>query len=215
MPTAPEGQARRIYGGNPHRRAVALTFDAGSDAGYAGRILDVLAAEHVTATFSVTGRWAESNPDLVRRIAAAGHQLMNHSYDHRSFTGVSTRSAPLTSAQRREEVERTDAIVSGLIGHGLAPWFRPPYGDTDTSVDADLGAFGYGFDVLWTVDSLGWKGLPAPEITTRCLDRAEPGAILLFHVGSASQDAAALPSVIAGLRAAGYGMRSVADLLEG
>jgi peptidoglycan-N-acetylglucosamine deacetylase len=214
-PAAPTGPALRVYGGNPNRREVALTFDAGSDTGYTAQILDVLGAEHITATFSLTGQWAEANPDLVRRIAADGHQLMNHSYDHRSFTGRSTETAPLTFAARRDELARTESVVARVAGVHLVPWFRPPYGDTDASVDRDLGRLGYRYDVLWTVDSLGWKGLSGPSIVQRCLERAVPGAIFLFHVGSASQDAAALPSLINGLRRAGYGFDSVARLLGG
>lgn len=211
--TAPVAPARRIYGGNPDRRDVALTFDAGSDAGFTAMILDTLRAHRIVGTFSITGRWAEANPGLLRRIAAEGHQLMNHSYDHRSFTGRSTGAAALSFDARRDEIERTDAAVARIAGVGLAPWFRPPYGDVDASVDADLGRLGYAYDVLWTVDSLGWDGLGAEQIARRCLDRAEPGAIYLFHVGSASLDAVALDAVIRGLRQRGYGFRSVRELL--
>ena len=82
-----------ISRGDPNRRMVALTFDAGSDVGFTAQILAVLDRSGVAATFGITGRWAESNPDLVRRIASAGHLLMNHTYEHRSFTGVSARPA--------------------------------------------------------------------------------------------------------------------------
>jgi hypothetical protein len=58
------------------------------------------------------------------------------------------------------------------------------------------------------VDSLGWNGLPADQIVERCLSLAEPGAIYVFHVGSASQDAAALQAVIDGLRTRGYAIGS-------
>jgi hypothetical protein len=57
---------------------------------------------------------------------------------------------------------------------------------------------------MWTVDSRGWMGLAAPLITQRCTDLAEPGAIYVFHVGSASQDGPALQGIIDGLRAANY-----------
>ena len=67
--------------------------------------------------------------------------------------------------------------------------------------------------MLWTADSLGWDGLPAEEIVRRCLDRAEPGAIFVFHVGSASEDAAALQPIIDGLRGMGYSMTTVSDLI--
>jgi peptidoglycan/xylan/chitin deacetylase (PgdA/CDA1 family) len=66
---------------------------------------------------------------------------------------------------------------------------------------------------MWTVDSLGWNGLSAAAITERCLSNAEPGAIYLLHVGSASQDAVALQSIIDGLRANGYSFATVPALI--
>ena len=199
--------------GDPSRRTVALTFDAGADAGFTAQILDTLAAEGVTATFGLTGAWAEANPELTARIGAAGHQLVNHTWDHRSFTGVSARPAITSSAERRDQLERTEAVVSRLTGRSTKPWFRPPYGDYDASVNADVGAAGYRWNVLWTVDSLGWQGLSPSAITTRCLNGAAPGAIYLFHVGAASADAAALPAILAGLRAQGYAFGTVADVV--
>jgi len=200
--------AVQIRRGNPDRRTVALTFDAGSDVGSTTTILDALATEGIRATFGMTGSWAEAHPELVRRMVVEGHQLLNHSYDHPSFTGASTGRPPLSEAQRVDQLTRTEAALNRL-GASAAPWFRPPYGDTDASVDADVGTAGYQYDVLWTVDSLGWKGIPVDQIVSRCLDGAVPGAIFLFHVGSASADGAALPAIIDGLRAQGYGFDTV------
>src|SRR5207302_1688854 len=127
--------------------SVALTFDAGADRGYAEDILNILQDEHIVAGFGVTGQWAHANPDLVRRMAADGHLVFNHTLDLRSFTGVS--------------------------------------------------------------DSLGWRGTPSADIVTRCLRLAAPGAVYVFHVGHASQDAIALPQIIRGLRDRGFGFQRV------
>jgi peptidoglycan/xylan/chitin deacetylase (PgdA/CDA1 family) len=192
---------------------VALTFDAGADRGYAEDILDTLLAEGISATFGMTGGWAEDNPDLILRMVDEGHQLLNHTTTHRSWTGASTGAAPLTSAERAEELRQTEQIVRDIAGYELQPYFRPPYGDYDDSVVAELQANGYSVNVMWTVDSLGWNGLSAAEITRRVVDGTVPGAIHLFHVGAASQDAAALPGIIAELRALGYGFVTVADMV--
>lgn len=191
---------------------VALTFDAGADRGYAARILDILRDAGVTATFGMTGRWAEQNPDLVRRMVAEGHQLINHTYDHASFTGASPSTRPLTVEERRNEIERADAVIQRITGRSTRPYFRPPYGDYDQALLTLLGQLGYRYSVMWTVDSLGWNGLSAQQIVTRCVGRAVPGAILLFHVGADSQDAAALPELLRQLRADGYGFVTVAAL---
>ncbi|HEY2593413.1 MAG TPA: polysaccharide deacetylase family protein, partial [Chloroflexota bacterium] len=68
---------------------VALTFDAGADRGYAEAILDTLKTEGVPASFGMTGQWAQANPDLVQRMVAEGHRLINHTWEHRSWTGLS------------------------------------------------------------------------------------------------------------------------------
>ena len=209
----PATTAQVIRRGDASRRVVALSFDAAADTGFASQILDTLKANGITASFSISGQWAERNPDLVRRIAREGHLLMNHSYDHASFTGLSTGEAPLTRAERWEQLDRTDAAVQDLTGRTTRPYFRPPYGDYDASVNADLAARGYAYNVLWTVDSGGWAGLPAADIVRRCLDGAEPGAIYVFHVGAASQDTAALQPIIDGLRETGYSMTTISDLI--
>ena len=188
---------------------VAFSFDTGADVGFTGQILDTLKANGITASFGITGRWAEQNPDLLRRIVQEGHHLINHSYDHPSFTGLSTKAAPLTQAQRWEQLDKTESIVVSLTGASAKPYFRPPYGDYDESVNKDVYARGYLYNVLWTVDSRGWQGISAEEIRQRCLSLAEPGAIYVFHVGSASQDAAALQEIIDGLRAMGYAIGSL------
>ncbi len=212
-PTTAGAPATVVTRGDPSRRIVALTFDAGADTGFTAQILDVLDRSAVGATFGVTGRWAAANPGLVRRIAAAGHVVMNHSYEHRSFTGTSARPALTNAAERRDDVEHAEEVIRNLTGRSTRPWFRPPYGDYDASVNAAVGALGYRYNVLWTVDSLGWQGRSPAAITARCLEATVPGAILLFHVGAASQDATALPGIIAGLRDRGYAFGTIADLL--
>jgi peptidoglycan/xylan/chitin deacetylase (PgdA/CDA1 family) len=203
-----------VYRGDPSRRAVALTFDAGSDAGHAAAILDILGANGIPATFGVTGRFAASNPDVVARIARAGHQIVNHSDGHPSFTGVSTSSPPLPTAERTSQLQRAEAALRAAAGVGSHGWFRPPYGDIDASVERDAAAAGWPTLLMWTVDSLGWKGIGADAVVARCLERARPGAIYLFHVGQDSDDAAALPRIIDGLRAAGYGFDTAEGLLD-
>ncbi|MGD9998179.1 MAG: polysaccharide deacetylase family protein [Ilumatobacteraceae bacterium] len=195
-------------------RRVALTFDAGSDVGNTSLILDTLGAEGVRASFGITGAFAEAHPDEVRRIATDGHVVMNHSYSHFSFTGVSSTDVLLSADERQHDLDRADEVLAALVGRSTAPFWRPPFGDYDDGVLADVGGIGYRYTVMWTVDSLGWQGLGADDITARVLERVEPGAIVAMHVGSQSADAEALPAVIAGLRAGGYTFVTVADALE-
>jgi peptidoglycan/xylan/chitin deacetylase (PgdA/CDA1 family) len=215
-PTTPPagGPAQVVRYGDTSRKVVAFTFDAGSDAGYTGLILDILRDNGITASFGMTGRWAEKYPDLLQRVVNEGHTLINHTYTHRSFTGYSDGAGGLSQEERWEELDSTEQIVQDLTGATTKPYFRPPYGDYDESVNADVGARGYSYNVMWAVDSRGWTGIPAAEITQRCLDLGEPGAIYVFHVGSASQDGPALQGIIDGLRADGFEITDLPGALE-
>jgi peptidoglycan/xylan/chitin deacetylase (PgdA/CDA1 family) len=202
-----------ISRGDPSRRQVALTFDAGSDAGYTASILATLDAEGIRASFGVTGLWAEENKDLLLAIAAGGHEFINHTYDHKSFTGSSTGTAPLTPAERASELSRTETTVFRITGRSTRPYFRPPFGDVDPTVQHDVAANGYNTIVMWTVDTFCWRRVSQEEIVTRSLSLATPGAIYIMHVGSESNDGPALPRVIDGLRAQGYTFVTITDLL--
>ena len=192
--------------------AVHLSFDAGADRGYAEMILDVLRDEQVPVSFGMTGRWAQQNPDLIQRIVDEGHALINHTWSHASFTGFSA-GRPMSVAERRLELDRTEELLVGATGRSTRPFFRPPYGDIDAGVFKDVSDAGYDYTMMWTVDSFGWMHLPAAGIVERCLSRAEPGAIFLMHVGIESEDGPALRAIIAGLRERGYQLVGLTDLL--
>jgi peptidoglycan/xylan/chitin deacetylase (PgdA/CDA1 family) len=213
-PNVPEGApAQRISRGANGKPIVALSFDAGSDFGYAGQILDYLQAEGIKASFGMTGKWAEQNPDTFRRIVNEGHHLINHTYSHQSWTGVSSGRLPLSKDARIDELERADAVFVALAGKSAKPWFRPPYGDIDGQTEKLLGQQGYKYNAMWTLDSLGWQGLSADAIAARCIKALAPGVILLFHVGSQSEDANALPAIVAAIRAAGLQPGTIADVI--
>lgn len=213
---APAVRSIQIVSQGPStRRVIALTFDAGADRGFAPRILRTLEKAHVRATFGMTGKWALANKDLLRRIARDHDAFINHTYDHQSFTGYSTRTAALTPRQRAWEVTRTDQIVREVTGRSTKPYFRPPFGDYDAATLRLLQRLGYRYMVMWTLDSLGWEHLPAPAILQRCIANARPGTILLMHVGSQSQDAFALPPLLRALKRQGYRFVTVPQLIRG
>ena len=212
VPTAAAPTALPTAAAGPPRGAVALTFDAGADRGYAQDILDVLATARAPSSFGITGDWAQQNRDLVQRMAAEGHLVINHTLDHRSFTGLSDERGGLAAARRRAELEQADRIIAPLIGHTTRPWYRLPYGDDDAQVVEDVAPTGFTRKVGWTVDSGGWRGWPADDILSHCLMAAEPGAIYVLHVGADSQDRLALGPLIAGLRQRGYSFATVAEL---
>lgn len=207
--------ATSVYRGPTGVKRVALTFDCGADRGYAPSILTTLANNGIRCSFGMTGRYAEANPDVARRIANEGHHFINHTYSHPSFTGLSTGSGALSYSQRREQIVSTNNLIVNLTGIGTKPYFRPPYGDFDSATLSLLGELGYAINAMWTLDVLGWKGLSQSQIVNRVASNHGNGYIYLLHVGAASQEGPALQQVINTLRNYGYGFATLPGLLGG
>ncbi|MFV2174701.1 polysaccharide deacetylase family protein [Actinomadura sp. LOL_016] len=188
---APASTANRC-----ERGRVELTFDDGPDA-YTPQILEVLRAHDVRAVFYVTGEKAAARPGLVRAIAARGHRVENHSWNHPHLTD-------LAPAQVREQLANTSAAIEDA-GAPRPTLFRPPFGGSDAVVEAHARALGMRV-VRWTIDTHDWRGRLPEEIAATVLTRAEPGAVVLMHDGVARSAATvqALPTIIRGLRARGF-----------
>ena len=202
--------------GTNGRLEVALTFDAGADTGYASEILDLLHDEEIKATFGMTGVWAEANPDLVRRIVAEGHQLINHTWDHSSLTGANTQMPPLSPEQVAQQLSDTESVVRDLTGgYEMRPYFRPPYGDYDEASLGYLYDDGYTETIWWTCDTRGWAGWGAQQIVDYCTTNIAEDEILLLHVGAAAAgDFEALPGLIKFFRDSGYDFVTIEQMLQ-
>jgi len=204
-----------LLNGGPNPKEIALTFDAGADAGYAGDILDLLRDEGIKASFGMTGQWAEANPDLVRRMVDEGHMLFNHTWDHGSLTGANTGLPAQTAEQVAKQIGDTEAVVIDLTGYDMKPYFRPPYGDYDETSLGYLAANGYYITVWWTCDTRGWDGWDAAKITGYCTTNIKNHEIILLHVGAgAPGDYESLPGMIAFFRDEGYAFVTVEEMLQ-
>lgn len=216
-PTGLDDRALIVERGGSGRLEIALTFDAGEGPGYTEEILDLLAERSIKASFGVTGQWAEQNPELIRRMVAEGHMLINHTYDHRSWTGASPSTAPLTDEERRDELRRTEQVVRDIAGYELAPYFRFPYGDYDPASLSVLKEEGYDYALWWTCDTLAWMGGTPQEIAQRCAPddptAGGAGAVILMHVAQEA-DWNALPAVIGAYGAAGYDFVTMEQLVQ-
>jgi peptidoglycan/xylan/chitin deacetylase (PgdA/CDA1 family) len=99
---------------------LALTFDDGPNPAWTPQLLEVLARQDVHATFFLVGRYAQAEPELVHRIADAGHLIGNHSWSHPNL-------AVATTGRIREELTRTSETLQEITGKPVH-WFRPPFG---------------------------------------------------------------------------------------
>ncbi len=203
--------------GDPARPEVALTFDCGAGAGPTPRILEVLRAAGVRATFFVTGQWARQNPDLLRQIAAE-HEIANHSWSHRDFTRLS-------DAEIAWELQSTEEVIYTLTGRTTRPFWRAPFGARNDRVLAAAARAGWPVHVFWTVertpagwvsgDSGDWRPITPREVVGNVLRAVGlgGGVITVSHCGS-DLTAAALPEILAGLGRLGFRPVTVGELLR-
>lgn len=206
-PTASAAIWDEVSGGDPNSDMVALTFDAGGVAGPAGAILNMLRDYDLRLTFFLSGQWVESYPELAQQVAADGHELANHSYNHPDLTRLS-------NAQIVWELDYTDGVIQANLGRGTRPWFRPPFGARNQRVLDVAREFGFR-SVFWTLDSGDWRNEATPAgVFRRVLGNVGAGDIVVHHVAS-PQTAAALPAIVEGIQARGLRIVTVSELLGG
>ncbi|MFD5324739.1 polysaccharide deacetylase family protein [Streptomyces sp. NPDC127092] len=187
---------------------VALTFDDGPDPVYTRQVLEILDRYGARATFFCVGHHVAALPDEVRRIAAAGHELGNHSWSHPFLFD-------LTPDELGEQIDRTAEALDGLTG--VAPaWFRPPYGALSPEVLAALEKHPVAL-TMWDVDARDWSRPGAERIAATVLEGAGPGSVVLMHEGAGDrgQTVQALPSIVEGLLERGLELVTVSELAAG
>ena len=194
-----------IYSVETDKPRVALSFDAAWGNEDTQTLLDILASHNVKATFFMTGGWVDSYPDDVKAIAAAGHDLGNHSQNHPQMSTLSASECEAELTQVHEKVRALTGIEMKL--------FRPPYGDYNNQLMDVAGGLGYHV-IQWNVDSLDWKDYGADDIVSRVLNHKNlcNGSIILMHNG-AKYTKAALDRVITGLQEKGYEIVPVSQLI--
>ena len=142
------GRELPIYCVDTQERKIALSFDAAWGNEDTEQILDILEKYGVKATFFMTGGWVEEYPEDVKRIYEAGHELGNHSENHRHMS-------QLSEEEQKEELMQVHDKVKAITGVDMCV-FRPPYGDYDDSVVITALECGY-YPIQWSVDTLRTK----------------------------------------------------------
>lgn len=198
MPGSPRASTADAASG-----CVALTFDDGPDRTLTPQVLTLLRDAHVQGTFFVVGQRVRADPDIVRRTLAEGHEIGNHTFDHRLLIS-------LTEADLLDEIALTDKAV--IAATGLRPTLiRPPYGFWSPREEAALRAHGLMRPVtLWDADSLDWLDDDADTTMARA-GAAASGSIVLMHDIHAST-VAALPGILARLAARKMRLTTVSGL---
>jgi peptidoglycan/xylan/chitin deacetylase (PgdA/CDA1 family) len=202
-----------VWAGAPNEKAVALTFDDGPSSTYTPQIMALLKLYQARGTFFVLGEKVEQTPRLVQALLKNGNEVGNHSFSHPRMTKEDQIS-------RGRELERT-AIDLDLLGCPQSQrLFRPPYSAYDDRLKAYLAHTRRRL-VLWSLDSGDWRGLAAPAIIENVMSRVRNGSIIIFHDSDEHAQAdrhptvEALRTILPALKAAGYRMVTVSELLHG
>ena len=199
------GRELPIYCVETDEKKVALSFDAAWGNEDTQRILEILAKHNIHVTFFATGRWVESYPDDVKAILDAGHDLGNHSENHKNMS-------QLSNDEKEQEIMKVHDKVKNLTGYEMF-LFRPPYGDYDNDVIKTATKCGY-YPIQWDVDSLDWKDYGVDSIiSTVCTNKhLGNGSIILCHNG-AKYTADALDTLITNIKGQGYEIVPVSELI--
>lgn len=199
------GRELPIYCVDTKEKKVALSFDAAWGNEDTKAILDILEKQKVHVTFFMTGGWVEAYPEDVKAILAAGHDLGNHSENHKNMSQLSEEEC-------REEIMKVHEKVKKLTGYDMF-LFRPPYGDYDNKVITVAKECGY-YAIQWDVDSLDWKDYGVDSIIRTVTEHKHLGcgSIILCHNG-AKYTAEALDAMITELKEQGYEIVPVSQLI--
>lgn len=194
-----------IYCVNTEEKKVALSFDAAWGNEDTADILAILAKYNVHVTFFMTGGWVEKYQEDVKAIAAAGHDLGNHSENHKEMSKLSKQDCIDELMKPHNKVKELTGITMNL--------FRPPYGDYNNTLLEATREVNY-HTIQWDVDSLDWKDYGVDSIINTVLNHKHlgNGSIILMHNGAKfTKDA--LPAIIEGLQNKGYTLVPISELI--
>lgn len=203
-PAAGPVPAAPIYRVETAHRAVALAINVVWGTQYVPGIVRALIRSHATATFFLGGAWAAAHPGLVRQLVQAGMEVGNHGYAHR-------HQSTLSFDANVDEILRATRAIE-LAGGVRPTLFAPPYGEYNRTVEAAAAALHMPL-IMWTVDTIDWRPDATPAVISgRVLAGVQPGAIILMHPTDRTLEA--LPGLLAALRAMGYQIVTVSQLLS-
>ncbi|WP_346433849.1 polysaccharide deacetylase family protein [Nonomuraea composti] len=184
-------------------KCIALTFDDGPGK-YAGTLLDTLKKYDAKATFFLEGQYVKSRPQFVKRMAAEGHELGNHSYSHPDFTKSEAGTIKSEIQKTQDAVKKAAGVEPKLL--------RPPYGLADLQVSDIAAEFGMPM-ILWTAGSQDWSSKNVDAIQKQTLAVAKPNGIILMH-DWVKQTVDGMPALIKTLQSKGYHLVTVSDVVK-
>ncbi len=191
------------YQGSTNQKMVSLTFNVDWGEEYLPQLLEILKEEDIKATFFVTGKFAERQPDLVKAIVKGGHDLGNHGHGHRHLKNLSNQ-------ELAQEITGGEKVLQGVSGQ-KPKLFAPAYGEVDERISRIASELGYEV-IMWSLDTIDWQNPDVATIVKRVVPRIHNDAIILMHPTKPTVEA--LPQIIKQLKEEGYRMVPVSALIS-
>ena len=210
MGPAGEQQLRKMgaaHLGDGSQKVLYLTFDAGYENGCTEQILDILEKHQIKAAFFLVGNYMEKNADLVRRMAAEGHIVGNHTMHHPDMSKLTDPAA------FRKELEELEKLYSDITGQTLPKFYRPPqgiYSEDNLRMAQELGYK----TVFWSLAYVDWNNDAQPTreyAFSKLLPRTHNGAVVLLH-STSKTNAAILDELLTKWEQMGYTFAPITEL---
>ena len=197
------------YLGDPSKKVLYLTFDAGYENGSTEKIMDTLKEQQVPAAFFLVGNYIEKNADLVRRMEAEGHIVGNHTMHHKDMSKI-TDEAAFT-----KELQDLEKLYEDTVGKPMPKYYRPPQGIYSEDNLRLAQKLGYK-TVFWSLAYVDWNNDSQPtreQAFAKLLPRTHPGAVILLH-STSKTNAEIMGELIEKWKAEGYRFGTLEELFS-
>lgn len=201
-PEETAGVMEPIYQGSTETKAMAFAINVDWGEDIIPQMLEVFEQEDIPVTFFVTGRFAGKFPEVVKEIDSQGHEIGNHGYSH-------NHPDQSSFGTNQEEITRTQEELKKVV-QKPALLYAPPYGECSAPVVEAAEKLGYK-TIMWTIDTVDWKGGTPESIAEKVVSNAQNGAIVLMHPKEVTLKA--LPIMIKDLKAQGYQFKKISQII--
>ncbi|MCF6410617.1 polysaccharide deacetylase family protein [Pseudalkalibacillus salsuginis] len=192
-----------IYKGNPEKPMVTFLVNVAWGNEHLPEILATMRKHKIHTTFFLDGSWVKKNQELAKVIFDEGHEIGNHAYSHPDMK-------TLTNQRIKDEIHKTNDIIQSTL-EVTPTWFAPPSGSYRMDVVKIASSMNM-YTILWSLDTIDWRKPDPTKMANRVVNKIHPGAMVLMHPTSST--AKGLEQMIQGIRAKGYSIGTVSQLMS-